>query len=159
MGFSGGTSPFPNNIIKYLFFYITSLLYLSSSFTRFCRSTQSMAHAKRIVEHSPTCCRHGRKSDMSCVMSAPSATHFCTMSATCHLTCRRHVGSDISCLSFWGSGRHADIRHLPTKVSLRSGTGRCGIICPPDRKLQPLSYPRGATYHPPTALTAVPCVP
>ena len=68
-----------------------------------------------IVEHSPTCCRHGRKPDMSCVMSAPSATHFSTMSATCHLTCRRHVGSDISCLSFWGSGRHADIRHLPTK--------------------------------------------
>ena len=27
-----------------------------------------------------------------------------------------HVGPDISCLSFWGwSGRHADIRHLPTK--------------------------------------------
>ena len=26
-------------------------------------------------------------------------------------------------------------------VSLRSLTGRCGLICPPDRKLRPLSYP------------------
>ncbi len=48
-------------------------------------------------------------------MLAPSATRFCTMSPTYHLTCRQHVGSDIACLSFWGSGPHADIRHLPTK--------------------------------------------
>ncbi len=31
------------------------------------------------------------------------------------MTCRQQVGSDIACLSIWGSGRHADIRHLPTK--------------------------------------------
>ncbi len=50
-----------------------------------------------------------------CVMLVPLATRFCTMSPTCRPTCRRHVGPDISCLTFWTSGRHANIRHIPTK--------------------------------------------
>ncbi len=62
-----------------------------------------------------TWCRHVGKPTFGCVVSVPSATRFCTMSATCQSTCCRHVGSNISCLSFGGSGRHADIRHLPTK--------------------------------------------
>ena len=91
---------------------------------------------------SPTCCRHVRKPDMSCVMSAPSATRFCTMSPTCQMTCPRHVGSDIACLSFLGSGQHADIRHLPTKVNgdrsvllfvmirtTAAGASRRGVLC------------------------------
>ena len=31
-------------------------------------------------------------------------------------TCQNNMlVTDIACLSFWGSGRHADIQHLPTK--------------------------------------------
>ncbi len=48
-------------------------------------------------------------------MSVPSATRFCTMSPTCRPTCCRHVGPDIPCLTFWTSGRHANIRHIPSK--------------------------------------------
>ena len=64
---------------------------------------------------------------MSCVMSAPSATRFCTMSPTCQMTCRQHVSSDIARLSFWGSGQHADIRHLPTKA-MRSNASVLMVI-------------------------------
>ena len=59
--------------------------------------------------------RHGadmsQKPTFGCVMSVPLPTRFCTMLATCRLTCRQHVGHDISCLSFRTSGRHADIQH------------------------------------------------
>ncbi len=67
--------------------------------------------------------RHGtdmsQKPTFGCVMLVPLTTRFCTMSPTCRPTCCRHIGPDISCLTFWTSGRHADIRHIPTKL-LRS---------------------------------------
>jgi len=60
-------------------------------------------------------CRHGtnmsQKLTFGCVMSVPSPTRFCTMSATCRPTFCQHVGHNISCLSFWTSGQHTDIRH------------------------------------------------
>ncbi len=65
--------------------------------------------------------RHGadmsQKPTFGHVMLVPLATRFCTMSPTCRPTCCQHVGPDISCLTFWTSGRHADIRHIPTKLN------------------------------------------
>jgi hypothetical protein len=56
-----------------------------------------------------------QKPTFGCVMSVPSATRFCTVSPTCRPTCCRHVGPNILCLTFWNSGQHADIQHIPTK--------------------------------------------
>jgi hypothetical protein len=78
--------------------------------------------------------RHGtdmsQKPTFGCVMSVPLGTHICTMSPTCRPTCRQHVGPDISCLTFWTSGQHADIRHIPTKLRMgwRNFFPSCAVV-------------------------------
>ncbi len=70
-------------------------------------------------------------SDMSADISGPRPTCFSDMSPTCRPTCRQTCRRHKICLSFWPSGRHADIRHSQLRWNLINVTR--------------ISYPTGTT--------------
>jgi hypothetical protein len=74
------------------------------------RLAHSMSMSYELADMTPTCHKN-RHLGVSCWyprrhVFAPCRRH----------VGRRHVGPDISCLTFWTSGRHADIRHIPSKT-------------------------------------------